>query len=143
MTQDHHIGFALTIPSDPEEAAGVRRIVMQSMDRFGFEQADRFAVCLSLEEALANAIHHGNRSDRTKNVCVTVRAQPGHIELGIEDEGVGFQPDALPDCHDHLTKPSGRGVMLIQAYMDQVDYNTQGNRLTMSRRARGENRAAG
>ena len=100
----------------------------------GWDEASVFAVRLSLEEALTNAIRHGNRSDPSKRVRVQYSIDEQRIALAVEDEGNGFDHEAVPDPTDdaNLEIPSGRGIMLIRAYMSWVSFIPPGNRLEMS-----------
>ena len=95
----------------------------------GFDEQGLFGIHLALEEVLVNAIHHGNHDDPAKMVDVESLITPEKLDLSITDEGTGFDPDGLPDprCEKNLYKSSGRGVLLIRAYMDVVEYNERGN----------------
>jgi CheY-like chemotaxis protein len=125
------------------------------------DESDRLRVGTALAEALANAIDHGNleldsklrENDLTtyrkvgdeRSVCdpyrhrkvhVRARLAPGEATFIIRDEGPGFDPNNLPDPTDpeNLIKPSGRGVMLIRTFMDEVSFNDSGNEITMVKR---------
>ncbi len=90
---------------------------------------------LAIEEAVVNAIRHGNQFDPTKTVKIACRITPHHLWVAIEDEGEGFDPCAVPDCtcEDRLEVPSGRGVMLMRCFMNHVEFNTRGNRVIMEK----------
>ena len=77
-----------------------------------------------MEEALVNAIKHGNGSDPSKTVTVGFAIDADSIELTIRDQGEGFDPSTVPDptTVENIQRPSGRGIMLMRAYMDRVDY---------------------
>ena len=68
-----------------------------------------------------------------RRVHVTVRLTPAAATFIVRDEGPGFDVSSLPDPRDpeNLTKPSGRGVMLIRTFMDEVTFNERGNEITM------------
>jgi len=104
------------------------RIVAEAATK-GYEQETLFALRLSLEEAFTNAIRHGNRGDRRKKVSVRYRVGPERIDVYVSDEGAGFDPKAVPDpTHpENLSRPSGRGILLMRAYMTEVEYNKKGN----------------
>lgn len=104
------------------------------------ERVLRLNVYLALNEALANAVRHGNRGDPTKRVRVEVRLTPAEIEVEIQDEGDGFDPGELPDptAADNLLKTSGRGVFLMRCYMDQVEYRDQGRTVVLRKFADSE-----
>ena len=90
---------------------------------------DVFGVHLAMEEALVNAIKHGNRLDANKHVRVSCRISPELVRIQIADEGDGFDPGGLPDPTDprRLETPSGRGVLLMMSFMSRVQYNASGN----------------
>jgi serine/threonine-protein kinase RsbW len=95
----------------------------------GFAEDDIFGIHLSLEEALTNAVRHGNQSDPAKTVTIEVLITPEKFDISIADQGFGFNPDSLPDPRlgENLYKTEGRGVLLIRAYMDVIEYNDRGN----------------
>lgn len=90
---------------------------------------------LSLEEAITNAIRHGNRQDPDKQVHVICRVDTSRIEVIVTDQGDGFDPDAVPDptLEEFLERPSGRGVMLMRSYLSVCQYSDGGRRITMVR----------
>ena len=94
-----------------------------------FDGDDIFAIHLALEEALLNAICHGNKQDSGKTIKVEYFITPAKFEVSITDEGTGFDPDAVPDprAEENLRKCSGRGLFLMRSYMDTVEYNKTGN----------------
>jgi serine/threonine-protein kinase RsbW len=107
--------------------------VLAAVAEAGFDEASTFAVRLALEEAVANAFRHGNREDPDKSVTVRYSVTPHQIELAIEDQGSGFDPEAVPDPTEdaNLEIPSGRGIMLMRAYMTSVEIVAPGNRIEM------------
>jgi serine/threonine-protein kinase RsbW len=123
------------IASDPQAARRVLDEMLAQLESRHWHQRDIFAVHLATEEALANAIHHGNDFDAAKNVHFVCLLGGDRIRIEITDEGRGFDPAALPDptCDDHVLAPSGRGVMLMKAFMSRVEFNARGNGVTMER----------
>lgn len=124
-----------TIPSDPQAAHQVHTRILGLMQDMEFVPKDVAAVRLSLEEALVNAIKHGNKLDKSKSVKIEVEMTRDRITIEIEDEGPGFLPESIPDptLEENLGKPSGRGVFLIHSFMDTVEYTPPGNRLRMEK----------
>ncbi len=108
--------------------------VLLAVAEAGFDDASTFAVRLALEEAVANAFRHGNREDPEKTVTVRYAVSGHQIELAVEDEGPGFDPGAVPDPTEdaNLEIPSGRGIMLMRAYMTSVEIVAPGNRIEMT-----------
>lgn len=107
--------------------------LLEKARRQGFDEADLFAIHLALEEAFVNAVQHGNQSDPRKKIFVRYSVTSDRFDVTIADQGPGFNPQTLPDPRDpeNLCKSSGRGVLLIRAYMDQVEYNPKGNQVRM------------
>jgi serine/threonine-protein kinase RsbW len=73
-----------------------------------------------VRECMVNAVVHGNRYNARKKVQLKVARTSGEIAISIADEGEGFDPSAVPDplASENLLRFSGRGVMLMQAFMD-------------------------
>ena len=123
----------LTLPSDHAAARAVQEQILQELARFKFDNQSHFAVKLALEEALINAIKHGNRLDSSKKVHVEYKITARQIEISVEDEGPGFDRGGVPDptLDENIEKCSGRGILLIEAYMNQVHWSRGGRRLHM------------
>ena len=117
-----------------EELELLHNSVLVVVSDSGFDEASTFAVRLALEEAVANAFRHGNAEDPTKTVTVEYRVDAETIWLSIEDQGSGFDPQAVPDPTEdaNLEIPSGRGIMLMRAYMTEVEIMAPGNRIEMT-----------
>jgi len=130
----HKLQFA--IGSDFATSCRVQKRIVDEVIRHGFNSPSIFAVRLALEEALANAIKHGNRLDSGKKVRVEAEVTPRQVRIVIEDEGGGFDRSRVPDptIQANLEKTCGRGILLIEAYMDKVRWSRGGRRLEMIRR---------
>lgn len=107
--------------------------LLEELEEQAWAEHDVFAVHLAVEEALVNAIKHGNQKDLAKSVELHCRMTHDRIEIQITDEGDGFDPSAVPDPTDeeNLEIPSGRGLMLMRCYMTTVEFNPKGNSVTM------------
>ena len=127
--------LAFTIPSDYEMGHDVRRQILTVAEKCGFRGENFFALNLALEEALVNAIKHGNRLDPLKVVRVEAHVSHGRAEVTIEDQGVGFERCKVPDptADENLHRCSGRGILLIETYMSEVKWDHGGRRLHMVR----------
>jgi serine/threonine-protein kinase RsbW len=101
----------------------------------GYSCGDLFAVKLALQEAAINAFRHGNRSDPGKRIVLRCLVTPAEVLLEVEDEGAGFDPEAVPDplLPENLDRPNGRGLFLMRVYMTWVSFNREGNRVTLAR----------
>jgi serine/threonine-protein kinase RsbW len=123
----------LIIGSDPAAVRAVQDHILEELTRFGFDHQSHFAVKLALEEALINAMKHGNRLDASKKVHVEFKINADQIEMIVEDEGPGFAREGVPDptLDENIEKCSGRGILLIEAYMSSVYWSRGGRRLHM------------
>jgi serine/threonine-protein kinase RsbW len=110
--------------------------VGRALHDFGYGEACTFAVRLALEEALINGFRHGNKGDATKSVTVRCHVDAGLMQLEVQDEGEGFNPETVPDptAEENIEIPSGRGIMLMRAYMTSVEYVPPGNCLRITYR---------
>ncbi len=128
--------FSERIPSDTARGREVQEQIVSGMEQRGFPPRDVFGVRLALEEALVNAIKHGNRMDPDKSVQIDWTLSEAGVRIVIEDEGEGFQVADVPDPTDdeNLDKPGGRGIMLMRSFMSIVEYNESGNRLILEKR---------
>ena len=103
--------------------------IIAQLERGGWPEHAIFSVRLALEEALANAVKHGNRLDPSKHIRVFCKIDDSDLHMEVADEGPGFDPAAVPDplSPERLEEPSGRGIMLMRSFMDRVEYIPPGN----------------
>ena len=132
----HIAQFDVWIPNDTEAAREVQERIVGLLEQNAWPMRDCFGVRLSLEEAMVNAIKHGNRMEPDKKVRIVCELTADEITVVIEDQGDGFKLEEVPDPtdDDNLDKPGGRGIMLIRSFMSVVEYNDRGNRLHMRKR---------
>jgi CheY-like chemotaxis protein len=154
--------FHFELDNDPAYLPPLINFLQDCLSQLGTcNPADATRVSVALDEALTNAIFHGNlelSSDlragdemqyyklakqrqrqspyADRRVHVEVELQLDEAKFVIADEGPGFDLSQLPDARDsaNLDKVSGRGVMLMQMFMDDVDYNESGNTVTLVKR---------
>ncbi len=124
------------MPSDLKLLDGVLEYLNERLLRLGFVQPDDSELIIALDEAIVNAIKHGNRCDPDKAVSITAEFSAAGTRFIIADEGPGFDLGKVPDPTDpcRLLEPSGRGLYLINHIMDEVCFNDAGNQLTMFKR---------
>ena len=132
----HIAQFDVWIPNDTEAAREVQERIVGLMEQNAWPMRDCFGVRLSLEEAMVNAIKHGNRMEPDKKVRIVCELTADEITVVIEDQGDGFKLEEVPDPtdDDNLDKPGGRGIMLIRSFMNGFAYNDKGNQVTMSKK---------
>ncbi len=129
------LGWSLheKIPSSLDIGHATIERLLAALEANKWEGRDLFHIQLAIEEALVNAITHGNKLADDKVVEVEFRVDPQTTYMRIKDQGAGFDPSAVPDPRDdeHLECTNGRGVMLIRELMSEVRYNDRGNEVTM------------
>ena len=123
----------LKVPSETRYIRKVSSRILSSLAPYAADESKVFDIKLCIEEAVRNAIVHGNHSDRRKAVAVAYWVQDGSLYIEIEDEGPGFDHSKVadPTSGPHILKNSGRGVYLIKRLMDKVEYSVNGSRVTM------------
>ncbi|WP_442511601.1 ATP-binding protein [Novipirellula sp. SH528] len=122
-----------TIPSDTRIGSDLVEDLIQEMSQREWPATDLFRVQLAYEEAIVNAVRHGNRNARDKTVDVEMTCCNERVMIRIRDQGEGFDPEKVPDPRQEclLEVPGGRGVLLIGEVMSEVYYNDVGNEVTM------------
>jgi serine/threonine-protein kinase RsbW len=123
------------IPSETGEARKVLEELLARLTECGWAEEDTFGIHLAVEEALMNAIKHGNQRDPEKVVEVDCQLSREYLRIVVEDQGNGFDPEDVPDptLEENLELPSGRGLMLMRTFMSEVEFNEKGNRVTMGK----------
>ncbi|MBD3295905.1 MAG: ATP-binding protein [Candidatus Omnitrophica bacterium] len=127
--------FKDRIPNDSRVLKEESNRLMRELEKSGVSEDLIFDIHVGFEEALRNAMVHGNRNDPDKMVSIEVRLLPDAVLIIIEDEGEGFDHMDIPDptTDDNLLKEGGRGVYLIHRLMDEVEYANKGRRVIMKK----------
>ncbi|NLD45746.1 MAG: ATP-binding protein [Clostridiaceae bacterium] len=113
------------------------RIVENEIDELtqslGVKQDNYGKIMVAAMEAVNNAITHGNKSDPDKKVIVEISYDNNEIKIKVTDEGMGFDPENIPDPTkpENIEKVSGRGVFLMSRLADTIEFNEKGNSVTM------------
>jgi len=96
----------------------------------GFDEDERLNLGLAVRETAINAIKHGNGEDESKEVQILLEATEHGVRVQIQDSGSGFDPDGAtdPTDKDHIMETSGRGLLLIRAFVDDVSFDFQEGR---------------
>ncbi len=123
------------IPSRSGAGRGFIDEVLGQLEQQHWSSHEAFSVRMALEEAIVNAIKHGNRLDGRKKVRVACKMSTARLWIKVTDEGPGFDPRQVPDPTDpeNIENPSGRGIMLMRSYMTRVEYNDVGNVVEMEK----------
>ena len=135
MASETPTSYSMVVESKPSAVVGVCEQIMSKLRDNCFSKDDIFAIHLTLEEAFLNAVRHGNKMDPTKKVQIDYSVGVDKVEISITDQGNGFEPEAVADPRFGvgLFKPGGRGLHLMNSYMDVVKFNEQGNSVYMAR----------
>lgn len=127
----------LVVANDPHAIERAQGTVIEALERHAYPKAALFAVRLSLHEAISNAFRHGHKTlPPATPVTVIYSVTDQAVELAVQDQGPGFDPASVPDptLEENLEATSGRGLMLMRAYMARVEYSDQGRRIEMTYR---------
>ena len=134
------VSFERVFPADPSEIDSVVASVMGVVAEMGCADGREHETELAVREALANAIKHGCRNDRSKRVQCTVACdeQRGMLII-VRDSGEGFDPDNVPSplVGENLFRHHGRGIYLISQLMDEVRFEKGGTEIHMRKRGSG------
>jgi DNA-binding response OmpR family regulator len=154
-----HSESVFVLGNNPALIGPLVNYLQQSLSAMGLcGETETTRIGVALDEALVNALHHGNlevdssmrRDDldgyhrliaerrqqspyRERRIWVSALLDRERATFVVRDEGSGFDPDLLPDPTDpaNLARPHGRGVLLIRTFMDEVIYNDVGNEVTL------------
>ncbi len=115
QTVEHVLESTLDSVDVAEEA------VLREAQELGFDEDEQHRIGMSVRECMVNAVVHGNRYNARKKVHLTVSRTADRLTIVIGDEGEGFDLSNLPDplANENLLRHSGRGLLLIQAFMDE------------------------
>jgi serine/threonine-protein kinase RsbW len=104
-----------------ESVDSAEQIVVAEAKALGLDEDDLYRVGIAIRECMVNAVVHGNRYNSRKKVHLKVERTADRLTVVVQDEGDGFDPNAVPDplAGENLLRGSGRGVMLMQSFMDE------------------------
>jgi len=112
-----------TLESTLESVDTAEELVMREAAKAGFEEDDQHQIGMAVRECAVNAVVHGNRYNKNKKVHLDVEWTGQEITVVVGDEGEGFDVNSIADplAPENLLKQSGRGILLIRAFMDEFD----------------------
>lgn len=127
--------FDKFLPSDLEVGHAAIEELVTALEAAGWVGMDVFRIQMAIEEAVVNAIEHGNRRDPDKLVRMVFHVTPLKVTMVISDEGAGFDHRNLADAtsEELLDKPRGRGVLLMRELMTEAIFNEVGNQVSMTK----------
>jgi len=111
----------LQLQSTLDSVDTAEQLVLEAARQMGFDEDDQHRIGVAVRESMINAVAHGNRYNVHKSVHLAVDSFRDRLEVRIGDEGNGFDPAAVPDpvAAENLLRQSGRGLLMIQAFMDE------------------------
>ena len=114
----------LTLPSRIEAIAEAAAAAAEIANRLGLSEAATFSVDMAVREAVTNAVVHGNQQDETKLVEIVFINLVKSLVITVRDKGHGFDPVSVPDptLSENLLNPSGRGLLFMRTFMDEVEW---------------------
>jgi len=109
------------LESTLESVDSAEQMVLAEAQALGLDDDDLYRVGIAIRECMVNAVVHGNRYNSRKKVHLKVERTADRLTIVVRDEGEGFDPNAVPDplAGENLLRGSGRGVMLMQSFMDE------------------------
>jgi serine/threonine-protein kinase RsbW len=136
---DHDVDLALAeraqgfILHTPANLSPIWKRLEERMRIMGYHLKDVFAVNMALREAVLNAFQHGHRCDPRKIICLRYVVNSDEVILEVQDEGSGFLHEELPAQagEEIRDRPWGRGLLLMWAYTNWMNFNRLGNRVTL------------
>jgi serine phosphatase RsbU (regulator of sigma subunit)/anti-sigma regulatory factor (Ser/Thr protein kinase) len=118
-----------------EEMDRTAAVILSTMDSLGYPDESIRKMKIILTELLANAIYHGNKKDHSKKVTVGHMIDRKKAIISVLDEGDGFNPKSIadPTLPENVVKDCGRGLYIVQKYVDKLEFNPRGNRVTVTK----------
>ena len=121
------------IESNPKEIPPVLEKILGLLKQENISSEILHDIKLATEEAIINAMKHGNKFNEALPVVVDFEHSGGKISISVEDKGAGYDYKKVPDptLDENITRGHGRGVFLIRKIMDEVSLSKTGNRIEM------------
>jgi len=115
---------SFTLESSLDSVDKVERSAEEYAARAGFDEDTVSHIAMAVREAAVNAVLHGNAYDKNKHVTASFETSTQSLIIRISDQGAGLNPDSIPDplAPENILRGSGRGIFLIRAFMDEVNF---------------------
>lgn len=114
----------IEIPSTLDYLPQVVEFIEKKLKKLGIKKDQIDDIAISVTEAVTNAVVHGNKNDLRRKVKISLKVDSSCVEVMVEDEGSGFDPDSVqsPIEEENLLKETGRGIFILKSLMDKVDF---------------------
>jgi serine/threonine-protein kinase RsbW len=115
----------LAFPSRIEAIEDAAAAAAEFTSRSGIGPDAAYGIDMAVREAVTNAVLHGNQQDESKIVEVQFKNGEAGVEISVRDQGEGFNPSGVPDPTDpqNLMKTSGRGILFMRTFMDEIEWS--------------------
>lgn len=126
--------ISIQVPSIVENIRMIESFIDNAKERFELDDDIYGNIMIAVTEAVNNAIKHGNASDKSKNVQLSLSLKDSLIKFVVKDEGKGFDFQNLPDptSPENIEKIGGRGIFLMRHLSDQVEFKDHGRVVELS-----------
>jgi serine/threonine-protein kinase RsbW len=126
--------ISIQVPSMTENIRMIESFIDNAKEKYRLDDDIYGNIMIAVTEAVNNAIKHGNNSDKSKNVHLSLFLNDSVIKFIVKDEGTGFNYDNLPDptAPENLEKPGGRGIFLMKHLSDEVEFKDDGRIVELS-----------
>ncbi len=123
----------IQIPSLIENIRIVESFIDNAKEKYELNDDIYGNIMIAVTESVNNAIVHGNQSDKSKNVSLTLHLKENRVKFTIEDEGKGFDYTDLtdPTAPENLEKIGGRGIFLMKNLCDEVSFSGEGRKVEL------------
>lgn len=128
-----NIDETLVLDSTIDSINQIEKLIDSLSQMLGIDDEIYGKYMLSVVECVNNAIVHGNKLSQEKKVTVCYHIDNEHIEVTVQDEGDGFDPDSLPDptAEENIDKDCGRGIFLMRHLADEVTFSDHGRNVRL------------
>ncbi|MBP6311131.1 MAG: ATP-binding protein [Flavobacteriales bacterium] len=134
LTEELEYTQRINFPAKAENIALAEKLIDEACTKHNVHESHYGNILIALTEAVNNAIHHGNKLDPSKEVSLGYEVKGDKVIFVVQDQGPGFDTENLPDPTDpkNLEKPHGRGVFLMRALADSVEFSDNGATVAMA-----------
>ena len=119
-------GNTITTPSSLEYLTNIDDFIEGILRGYGTDESIIADIAISVSELVNNSVSHGNQASENKTVSVSIDRKGDDVSITIQDQGTGFDPDAISNPLDeaNLLKDTGRGIFIVKSLMDKIEVKT-------------------
>ena len=124
MADSATMRVSYTMDSTLDSVNKIEQLAEQCAQRAGFDEDTISPIAMAVREAAVNAVLHGNSYDTNKHITASFETTTDSLIIRITDQGPGLDPEKIPDplAPENILRGSGRGIFLIRAFMDEVNF---------------------